>query len=435
MGLYSMTINKSKAFKIVITGGHHSSAVPVIKKLRESYPQAELIWFGHKFSALGDKNPTLEFHEITALGLPFYHIHAGKFYRTLNIKRLAKIPFGFFQCLGLLIKLKPDAILSFGGYIAVPTVLAGRILGIPAVTHEQTVVAGWANRLISKVAQKVLISWRESEKYFPKDKVVFVGLPLRKEIFEIRSNSFVFDNTLPVVYITTGKIGSHIINRTVGECLAELLKVCNVIHQVGDNSVYNDFEKLDKLYEDIKRGGRSANDPAPRFSGGGLSEQMPAPRAMLGVYYPRKFVLEDEIGEAYGKADLVVSRSGAHTTAELLELKKRCILVPIPWVSHNEQNENAKLLVDAGLGVILPEKDLSAQTLIHHIQQILVDSTRPDPLGLGLKSQIQKNGEFEKSKERDEAVPKEDIELGKTQDPAELIVERLLAVVNKSKKE
>ncbi len=153
--------------KIVITGGHHSSALPVIKELQEKYPEVQIFWFGHKFSAQGDKNPTLEFHEITALGIPFYHIHAGKFYRTLNPKRLAKIPYGFFQCLSLLIKLKPDAIMSFGGYLAVPAVLAGRLLGIPAITHEQTVVAGWANRLISKVVQKVLISWQESAKFFP----------------------------------------------------------------------------------------------------------------------------------------------------------------------------------------------------------------------------------------------------------------------------
>lgn len=401
-----MVVNEStRAFKIVITGGHHSSAVPVIKKLRESYPQAELIWFGHKFSALGDKNPTLEFHEITALGLPFYHIHAGKFYRTLNLRRLAKIPFGFFQCLGLLIKLKPDAILSFGGYIAVPTVLAGWVLGIPAVTHEQTVVAGWANRLISKVAQKVLISWRESAKYFPKEKTVFVGLPLRKEIFEVKSASFVFDNDLPTIYITTGKIGSHIINKVVGDCLDDLLGFCNIIHQCGDNSVFNDFDALSKIFTEIESGG------------GGLSEQTPAPRKSPGVYYLRKFVLEDEIGEAYGKADLVVSRSGAHTTAELLALNKRCILIPIPWVSHNEQYQNAKLLVDADLGVILPEKELSAQTLLKHTEEMLSWKIKSTESQAGEKVKLQ-----------------EDVARGKTRDPAELIVDQLLAVLTKSKK-
>ncbi|PIS22622.1 hypothetical protein COT50_00910 [candidate division WWE3 bacterium CG08_land_8_20_14_0_20_41_10] len=331
--------------KIVITGGHHSSALPVIKKLREQYPEVQIYWFGHKFSAQGDKNPTLEFHEITTLGIPFYHIHAGKFYRTLNLKRLAKIPYGFFQCLGLLIKLKPDAILSFGGYIAVPTVLAGWFLGIPSVTHEQTVVAGWANLVVSKFAKKVLISWQESAKYFPKKKTVFVGLPLRQEIFKVTSNNFVFNNALPVVYITAGKIGSHIINKVVGECLGNLLSFCNIIHQCGDNSVFNDFEVLTNLKSRLGD--------------------------TVGKYYLRKFVFEDEIGEAFAKSNVVVSRSGAHTTGELLALKKLCLLIPIPWVSHNEQYENAKILVDAELGSILPEAKLFSQSLTDGVKTML----------------------------------------------------------------
>lgn len=334
--------------KIVITGGHHSSALPVIKKLKELYPQTKIFWFGHKFSALGDKNPTLEYYEITGLGIPFYHIHAGKFYRTYNIKRLIKIPYGFFQCLFLLIKIKPHVILSFGGYIAVPTALAGWCLGIPIITHEQTVVAGWGNRLVAKVAKKVLISWKESEKYFPKGKTFFVGLPLRQEVFKAASNNFVFNNNLPIVYVTTGKIGSHTINQVIKSCLSDLLKICNVIHQTGDNSVYEDFDDLNLAYSKILQ----AKEPK-------------------GQYILRKFIFEDEIGEAYAKSDLVISRSGAHTTAELLALKKRCILIPIPWVSHNEQYQNAMLLVNAGLGSILSEKELSAESLLKHVKSLL----------------------------------------------------------------
>jgi UDP-N-acetylglucosamine--N-acetylmuramyl-(pentapeptide) pyrophosphoryl-undecaprenol N-acetylglucosamine transferase len=329
--------------RIVITGGHHSSALPVIKNLREKWPDTQIYWFGHKYSALGDKNPTLEFHEITTLNIPFYHIHAGKFYRTANLWRLAKIPFGLFQCLYLLIKLKPDAILSFGGYIAVPTVVAGWILGIPSITHEQTVVAGWANRLVSKFAKKVLVSWPQSQKFFPREKTVFVGLPLRKEIFEVKSQNFVIDNDLPTVYITTGKIGSHIINKVVGECLLDLLGFSNVIHQCGDNSVYNDFGSLTNIKDNM-----------------GVTR---------GKYYLQKFIFENEVGEAFSKSDLVVSRSGAHTTAELLALKKPCLLIPISWVSHNEQYENAKILVEAGLGTILAENKLSKESLLEGVKK------------------------------------------------------------------
>lgn len=332
--------------KVVITGGHHTSALPVIEELKNKCSDIEIFWFGHKFSAYGDKNPTLEFREITSLGIPFYHIHAGKFYRTYNLKRLAKVPFGFFQCLYLLVKIKPDVVLSFGGYIAVPAVLAASILRIPSLTHEQTATAGWGNVFASRFVKKVLISWQESAKYFPKSKIVLTGLPLRRQVFEIKSNNFIFSNNLPVVYITTGKTGSHIINKVVEDSLWELLDFCNVIHQTGDNSVYKDFDRLESFYAQIKD-------------------------KVKGIYYPRKFIFIDEIGEVYSKSSLVVGRSGAHTVAELLNLKKRCILIPIPWASHNEQYENAKVLQNMGLAKILPEDSLTSSNLVSEIKQAL----------------------------------------------------------------
>lgn len=338
--------------KIVVTGGHHSSALPVINKLQSSYPDLKIFWFGHKYSAMGDKNPTLEFRELTTRGIPFYHIHAGKFYRTLNFKRLLKIPYGFFQCLYLLIKIRPDAILSFGGYISVPTVLAGYVLGIPSITHEQTVVAGWANRAIAGYVKKILVSWEDSKKYFPSGKTFFVGIPLRKEIFKPVSSNFKVNSSLPTVYVTTGKIGSHIINMTVKDSLKELLSFCNVIHQCGDNSVYNDYLALEEVSKNLP------DTP--------------------GRYFLRKFVLENEIGEAYTKANLVVSRAGAHTTAELLALQKHCLLIPIPWVSHNEQNKNAEVLVKAGLGTTLSEGDLTAEKLILNVKELLKDKREPE---------------------------------------------------------
>jgi len=331
--------------KIVITGGHHTSALPVIKILQTDYSDVEIVWFGHKYSAAGDKNPTLEYREITALGIPFYHIHAGKFYKTYNLVRLAKIPFSLAQCFFLLIKIKPRLILSFGGYVSVPVVIAGYLLRIRSVIHEQTVVAGWANRVAAKFAGKILVSWERSKKYFPAHKTTLVGLPLRQAIYEVRTNNFVVDNNLPYVYVTTGKIGSHIMNSVVGECLADLLAFTNVVHQCGDNSVFNDFDYLTHIYARI---GDST-----------------------GKFFLRKFVFADEIGEAFTKASIVVSRSGAHTTAELVALAKPCILIPIPWTSHNEQYENALVLQDAGLGKILPEQGLTPKKLVEAIKQFL----------------------------------------------------------------
>jgi UDP-N-acetylglucosamine--N-acetylmuramyl-(pentapeptide) pyrophosphoryl-undecaprenol N-acetylglucosamine transferase len=158
----------------------------------------------------------------------------------------------------------------------------------------------------------------------------------------------------PLIYISGGKTGSNIINNVVSEALEDLLKICNLVHQCGDHSIYHPYETLLKKYSGIK-------DLLP------------------GNYTVRKFVLIDEIGEVFTKTSLVVSRSGAHSVMELLALEKPCILIPIPWVSHNEQFENALILQKAGLAEILEEKDLNPETLVRIVTNSLKhinDTTR-----------------------------------------------------------
>lgn len=330
--------------KIVMTGGHHSSALPVIAQINSTLPSSNIYWFGHRYSQKGNTKDTLEYLEITKLGIPFYNLKAGKFYKTYDPIRLAKIPVGFFQALIWLIRINPDVIISFGGYLAVPTVLAASLLRIPSYTHEQTVVVGWANKLISKFVKKVFVSWPDSTHYFDSHKVIVSGLPIRPEIFKSTSNSFELNPNLPTIYITAGKTGSHDINKVVESCLKELLTKYNILHQTGDNSVHQDFERLSFFYQTM------------------LESDNPQ-----GKYILRKFVLQDEIGEAFNKAKLVVTRSGAHIAFELLALQKPALAIPISWVSHNEQYENALTLNKAGLGEILQEKELTPQTLTSKI--------------------------------------------------------------------
>lgn len=342
--------------KIVITGGHHNSALPVIELLLQRYNTSQsqdlqIHWFGHRTTIKGDTKDSLEYQEITQLNIPFYELKAGKLYKTFDIIRLLKVPFGLFHALYFLLKIKPDLIVSFGGYLAAPTVIAGKILGVPSITHEQTVVAGYANKLIAHFADKILLSWPQSRIYFPGEKTVVTGLPLRNEITQLSSQSFISPNNLPTIYITAGKTGSHVINLTVKAALPELLKFANIIHQCGDNSIFDDFSDANKNYEAFK-------------------DQVP------GVYYPKKYVFADEIGEAYNRSTLVIARSGAHTTAELLFLEKPCVLVPIPWVSHNEQFENANILKNAGLAEILEEKNLSAEALISSVKKIIQNPSK-----------------------------------------------------------
>jgi len=125
-----------------------------------------------------------------------------------------------------------------------------------------------------------------------------------------------------------------------------LLKQCNVIHQCGDYSEFTDYDDMLNEYNTFK-------DKVP------------------GILYVKKYVLEDEIGEVFSKSALIIARSGAHTCAELLATGKPTILIPIPWVSHNEQMLNALLVKDAGLAEILPEKELTPEMLIETVTKVL----------------------------------------------------------------
>ncbi len=237
-----------------------------------------------------------------------------------------------------LAKFRPDMIVSFGGYLAPPVVIAGWLLGIPSITHEQTSVSGLANRVVGRFSKKVFISWPASAKYFPESKTVLTGLPLRKSIFLRDPDMFKFNNKLPTVYITGGKQGSHVINVAIAGKLAEFLEMVNIIHQTGENTETGDNEML-----------RAKRDLLPEK----LKER----------YVIRDFVFENEIGPVFGVSDIIISRAGAHIIYEILASGKPSILVPIPWSSHNEQLMNAKMVEQMGLGKVLEQKDLNSETL------------------------------------------------------------------------
>ena len=344
--------------KLVITGGHHTSALPVMEEIQKLKPDCEFIWIGHKHSMARDNNPSAEFQDITALGIQFYDIGAQKFYRVYNPLKLMIILFGVVRAYKLLRKLRPDGVLSFGGYIAFPVVVAASALKIPSVTHEQILVAGISNKAISFFVKKIFVSHKETKKYYNRSKVIFTGLPLRKEIFSQTSNVFIFSNSDPVLYVTGGKQGSHRINMALKGILPELLEFCNVIHQCGSTTEFNDL----KVFEDLK-------------------ENLPTEKK--GKYYVAPYITKEYIGEVMAKADLVVSRSGAHTVFELVALAKRAILIPITNVARNEQVKNALLFSSTGLGKIIYEKDLTPNPLLSEIKYMLEHKSEFNPQGTG----------------------------------------------------
>lgn len=345
--------------KVIITGGHLTPALAVIGELKKSSKDLDILFIGRKHPLEGDLSVSPEYKIITRMGIPFVSLTTGRLQRRFTrytLFSLLKIPIGFLQSLWWVGKFQPDVILSFGGYVAVPVVVAGWLFRVPIITHEQTATSGLANKIISFFAKKICASWPDSAGHFPKDKVVLTGNPVRKEIFEINQNSQLtplaggHNSQLPAIYITGGSLGSHVINEAVGEILPQLLEKYVIIHQCGDSQKFRDFDRFKTQNSKLKT-------------------------EVQKRYFLTKYVESQDIGWVLNEADLVVSRAGANTVTELAALGKVAILIPLPWAGVGEQEKNAQILVDCGAAVVLPQENLSPQILFETIQTVMGNIT------------------------------------------------------------
>jgi UDP-N-acetylglucosamine--N-acetylmuramyl-(pentapeptide) pyrophosphoryl-undecaprenol N-acetylglucosamine transferase len=196
--------------KIVLIGGHLSPALSILEALPKD---TETLFIGRKYGLEGDNALSLEYKTIAELKVPFVALNTGRWQRKLTkytFSSLLKLPFGVIKSFLTLVKFRPDVVVGFGGYVSVPVVLCAYLLRIPIVIHEQTLEAGLANRFLAKLATKICISWQASQKYFPKEKIVFTGNPVRK--LKIKNEKLKIKNNLPMIYITRGSSGSHSIN-------------------------------------------------------------------------------------------------------------------------------------------------------------------------------------------------------------------------------
>ncbi len=314
--------------KIVITGGHLSPALSVIQNLTNT----DIYYIGRKHNFEGDKALSLEYQEISKLNIPFFPLKTGRLQRRFTrytLLSLSKLPVGFFQAFRILQKIKPDVVLSFGGYLSVPVGFAAYLLKIPLVLHEQTLEAGFANKILSKFSQKICISWESSQNYFPKEKTVLTGNPIKKEILDVsRINKR--KNDIPLIYVTGGSSGSHAINVLIGSTIKELSGKYHVFHQTGDSQKYKDYGEL-------------------------IVKRNSLDRKNTKNYTIIKFLDSENAAEIIAKADLVIGRSGINTVSELIYLEKPAILIPLPFSQKNEQMKNATFMKNLGLAKIIPQ--------------------------------------------------------------------------------
>jgi len=313
-------------------------AIAVYEELK-NMGDFDFVWVGAKSSQTLSNGKSAEFKYVESQGIKFHTINAGKIWRHWTIRTTLKgiisilfIPIGFVQAFFILLRERPNLIISFGGYIALPVVVCGWLLRIKSVTHEQTITSGLSNRLTARFASKVFVSWPASSKYYPKNKTLLTGNPIRRDVLSSTTHKFIFHNNLPTIYITGGNQGSNTINSRAYKFLPDLLNYCNVIHQVGNSELTHDLDYAQTLYTNL-------------------------PSELQKRYIFFDNVFGREIGEIFDIATLIVSRAGANTVSEILALNKYALLIPLAKSSGNEQLLNAEYAKKLGNAQILMPYD------------------------------------------------------------------------------
>jgi UDP-N-acetylglucosamine--N-acetylmuramyl-(pentapeptide) pyrophosphoryl-undecaprenol N-acetylglucosamine transferase len=370
--------------KVLITGGgsggHVSVASGLIDGIKEKYPKLyeNLVYVGGDLGMVGENyGNSIEQRKFKNAEFKTRYIRAGKLQRSFSfssIKLLLRTFLGLIDSFKILKNEKPDLIFSTGGFVSVPVCIVGWLKKIPIYLHEQTATVGLANRVVGKFAQKIYIAFESSKKYFKGTKTLLVGNIVRdaitefevdkvsKEIREIFTNNTRF----PLIYISGGSLGSHLINTKVLKEIDDLLSGYRVILQTGNNQTFNDYEKAVEIKNNL-------------------------PEERKTMFLPIKFIDDKNIGYVYHNMDLFLGRAGANTVYEIAVLARPSIFIPIPWATHNEQFENAKALRNTGLSEIIEEDQFKKMDLKSRIDLELAKLSNRDIDKEKLKEQFPTN--------------------------------------------
>jgi UDP-N-acetylglucosamine--N-acetylmuramyl-(pentapeptide) pyrophosphoryl-undecaprenol N-acetylglucosamine transferase len=332
-----MSPRKNKSEKrLVLAGGHAAStAYAVVKGIKESGLNWRLFFIGGRRPLEGKRGRTLAEVDFKDSDISYYKIVTGRIQRRMSIwtiPSIIKIPVGIIQSIYLIFRIRPDAVLSFGGYVAFPVVVAASLFDVPVIVHEQTTAAGRANILSARFAKLVALSRVSSSKYFPKSKVVVTGNPLNKKIFGIKIKKQL--PATPTILVTGGASGSKVINENLEKLLTELLRKYKIIHQTGDYQ-YREFINLrNGLRKDLRE------------------------------KYQVFSVIRSQVWPDYlGKADIVISRAGANMVSEIIASRRPAVLIPLPIAYLDEQAKNAEFAEDNGIAVVIDQQSLNSDTL------------------------------------------------------------------------
>lgn len=329
------------------TGGHLFPGIAVAEAVMAERPGSEVLFIGTDRQVdnqvLGQRS--FQTATLKCQGLK------GKS-PAAALTALVQLPLALLKAMRILRKFKPDLVLGVGGYVTGPVVLAAKLLAIPTCVHEQNSVPGLANKLLGKFVDRIFLSIPGSETFFPAGRTVLTGNPVRREILAAYGQEEKKEG--PVLLVMGGSQGAHRLNSLVVEGLCKAVKDLpvgfRVIHQTG------------------------------RIDEASVSEQYAAAGVVAEA---RAFI--DDMAAVYRQADLVVSRAGATSLAELCVLGKPAILIPFPYAADNHQEHNAMMVVESGGGIMHREGEVESSRLAADILRIIKDPEEIKRMGEGAR--------------------------------------------------
>lgn len=293
---------------------------------------------GRNYNSVDKQKPSIESQIIPQINIPFFGIDCGKLDRKYLPNTLNGIPqtlSSLIHTQNLIKQIKPDIIVSFGGYVSVPVIFTGFLNKIPCLTHEQTPTLSLSTKINAPFCQKICLSFPIKTK---NKKFVLTGNLLRHSIFNKESELLKSLNyPKNIIYITAGNQGSKMINQKIKEILPKLKKY-TIIHQTGIADI-NQYKNLEKKYKN---------------------------------YFAFDYIQEYTVGSILNHANIIVGRSGANTCQEIYALQKKSILVPLSKSQQNEQTINALWLQEKlpNQTIIIKQEELNPDYLLKQINNL-----------------------------------------------------------------
>jgi UDP-N-acetylglucosamine--N-acetylmuramyl-(pentapeptide) pyrophosphoryl-undecaprenol N-acetylglucosamine transferase len=325
------------------TGGHIFPAVAIANALKEKYPSIDILFVG----AIG----RMEMEKVPAAGYKIEGLNISGIQRKLTLKNLLvpfKIIASTIKANKILKNFKPDIVIGTGGFASGPMLRAAAKKGIPTVIQEQNSFPGLTNKILAKRVNKICVAFDGLEKYFPKEKIVLTGNPVRSEVVKLEGKKpraaefFGLIESKNTILIVGGSLGARTINHAVKKFAKDWnAKNYQVVWQTGKPF----FEEAKKYVEENK------------------------------LENVRVFDFITKMDLAYAMADVVISRAGAIAISELCLVQKPVILIPSPNVAEDHQTKNAMALVNHNAAVLVKDMDAIDQ-LGNCMDEIITDKNR-----------------------------------------------------------